>query len=308
MQSGNALLESWCNHLAGARDVSPHTLSAYRRDVAGFFAFLSDYQGERVGRETLAGVDQRDLRAWMASLRRKGIASASVSRSLSALRSFYRWLADVHGLDASAITTIRGPRLKKPLPRPVPANEARAMIGLAGEHAEPWVAARDTALLGILYGCGLRISEALSLQGRDAPLPDALRIRGKGGKERMVPVLPAVRDAVEEYRRVCPHSLLPEGPLFRGRRGGALGPRSVQKTFGELRRALGLPTSATPHALRHSFATHLLAAGGDLRAIQELLGHASLSTTQRYTGVEAERLLAVYERAHPRAKMDGNSA
>ena len=308
MHGGTALLDSWCDHLAGVRDVSRHTLAAYRRDVAGFLDFLTEYHGGPAGRNELASVDQRDLRAWMASLRRKGIAAASVSRSLSALRSFYRWLSDVHGVDASAIAAIRGPRSKKPLPRPIPVDKARAMIGLAGGHSEAWVAARDAALLGILYGCGLRISEALSLKGADAPLRAALRIRGKGGKERLVPVLPAVRDAVEEYRRICPHALSPKEPLFRGGRGGALGPRSVQKTVAGLRRALGLPSSATPHALRHSFATHLLDAGGDLRSIQELLGHASLSTTQRYTGVETERLLALYERAHPRARTGGEPA
>ena len=307
MHGSAALLDSWCDHLAGPRDVSQHTLAAYRRDVAGFLDFLSEYQGRPAGKDELAGVDQRDLRAWMASLRRKGIASASVSRSLSALRAFYRWLADVHGIDASAIAAVRGPRSKKPLPRPVPVDEARAMIGLAGSHAEPWIAARDGALLAILYGCGLRISEALSLKGRDAPLPATLRIRGKGDKERLVPVLPAVREAVEEYRRICPHPLIPEEALFRGGRGAALGPRCVQKMVAGLRRTLGLPSSATPHALRHSFATHLLEGGGDLRAIQELLGHASLSTTQRYTAVESERLMALYERAHPRARSGGGA-
>ncbi len=305
MQRGMTLLDSWCDHLLGTRDVSRHTLAAYRKDVSGFLEFLSEYHGNPADRDHLASVDQRDIRAWMASLRRKGITSASVSRALSALRTFYRWLTDVHGIDSSAISAIRGPRSKKPLPRPIPADDARTMIGLAGDHVEPWVAARDTAVLGILYGCGLRISEALSLRGSDAPLPSTLRIHGKGGKERVVPVLPGVRDAVEDYRRICPYSFAPDEPLFRGKRGKPLGPRSVQRTVAGLRRSLGLPSSATPHALRHSFATHLLDAGGDLRAIQELLGHASLSTTQRYTGVETERLLALYERAHPRAKATG---
>ena len=308
MHGGKTLLNSWCDHLSGARDVSRHTLHAYRSDVSGFLDFLSEYQGGPPGGRELASIDQREVRAWMASLRRRGIASASISRALSALRSFYRWLADTHGFDATAVAAVRGPRIRRPLPRPIPVDDARTMLGLAASQPVPWIAARDAALLGILYGCGLRIAEALSLQGRDAPLKETLRIRGKGERDRLVPVLPVVRDAVEEYRGLCPHALLPDEALFRGTRGGSLGPRSVQKTVAILRRALGLPSSATPHALRHSFATHLLEAGGDLRTIQELLGHASLSTTQRYTGVETERLLALYDRAHPRARMDPETA
>ncbi len=304
MHGGRALLNAWCEHLTGVRDVSGHTLAAYRRDVSGFLDFLAEHHAAPPGRDELAAVSQRDLRAWMAALRRRGNASASIARAVSSLRSFYRWLSDRHGVDLSTVNAVRPPRSRKPLPRPVPVPEARSMIDLAAGQGEPWIAARDTALLGLLYGSGLRISEALALRRRDVPLGDSIRIRGKGQKERDVPVLAGVRQSVERYCRLCPFPLSRDEALFRGERGGPLGARAVQRTFASLRRALGLPASATPHALRHSFATHLLEAGGDLRAIQELLGHASLSTTQRYTAVETERLLDVYERAHPRARID----
>ena len=308
MSAGDRLLADWCAHLAGTRDASRHTILAYQSDVAGFLRFLAEHHGEPPGLPQLAGLAPRDLRAWMAALRRRGNTAATVRRSLSALRAFYRWLADAHAVDNSAVAAARGPRVRRPLPRPIAADDATAMIGLAADAAEPWVAARDVAVLCVLYGCGLRISELLSLRVADTPLPATLRIVGKGDRERLVPVLPLVAAAVEDYRRLCPGSLQPRDALFRSQRGRPLAARAVQKLVARLRQSLGLPPSATPHALRHSFATHLLAAGGDLRSIQELLGHASLATTQRYTGVETERVLALYERAHPRARLAAEPA
>ncbi len=293
-------LDRWCLYLTGPRDSSPRTVEAYRRDAEDFLRFLAVYRGGPV--EAEGGATKQELRAWMAERNRRGLSAASISRGLSAVQALYRWLGETTSLDISAVAAVRGPRVKRPLPRPVSEDAAFQMLEHAGEAKTPWVAARDVAVLTLLYGCGLRISEALSLCGRDAPLPDTLRIRGKGGKERAVPTLPAARDAVEAYLEICPYTLETDEALFRGARGKALGARAVQHTVERLRTTLGLPASATPHALRHSFATHLLEAGGDLRAIQELLGHASLSTTQRYTGVETGKLMEVYERAHPRAR------
>ncbi|MFN0116064.1 MAG: tyrosine-type recombinase/integrase, partial [Paracoccaceae bacterium] len=218
--------------------------------------------------------------------------------------AFVRWLADRDGTDPTAVLATRGPRFRKPLPRPLSEAGAAAMLDTVGDFAkDAWIAARDRAVVTLLYGAGLRISEALGLTGAEAALPEVLRIRGKGGKERLVPVIPAAREAVAAYVRLCPFptALEPQAPLFRGARGGPLSPRLVSAAMEKARAVLGLPATATPHALRHSFATHLLAAGGDLRAIQELLGHASLSTTQAYTAVDATRLMEVYEKAHPRA-------
>ena len=296
-----ALLGDWLIHLAAVRDASDKTIDAYRRDVSGYIGFLTLHTGGPVGRGVLGDVAVGDLRAWMAKARNDGLSPRSVARQLSAVKSFYRWLDDVHGITSAAVATIRGPKLKPRLPRPVASDAAKAVLDLADiQHSEPWVGARDQAVLILLYGCGLRISEALSLQGQDVPLGDSLRITGKGGKERLVPVLPAARQAVEAYCELTPYPPEPGQPLFRGMRGGALNPRLIQKLMASLRMQLGLPETATPHALRHSFATHLLESGGDLRAIQELLGHASLSTTQVYTAVNQTRLLEVYDRAHPR--------
>jgi integrase/recombinase XerC len=219
------------------------------------------------------------------------------------VKGFTAWLAERDGSDASAVLSARGPRYRRKLPRPLSEDGARAMIDRAGSlPPADWIAARDAAVLTLLYGCGLRISEALGLTGAARPLPDVLRITGKGGKTRLVPVLPAARAAVDRYAALVPFDLTPAGPLFRGARGGPLNPRLIARAMEVARMQLGLPASATPHALRHSFATHLLAAGGDLRAIQELLGHSSLSTTQAYTAVDAARLMEVYEKAHPRAQ------
>jgi integrase/recombinase XerC len=239
----------------------------------------------------------------MAAERGRGLSARSLARSLSAVRGFHAWLAESRGLPAPAVTATRGPRLKTRLPRPVASDAAKALIAsVEAQSLEPWIAARDVAVVTLLYGCGLRISEALGLRQADAPLRDMLRIRGKGGRERLVPVLPVAARAVEAYRALLPFTPAPGAALFLGARGGALNPRLVQKAMAAARMQLGLPATATPHALRHSFATHLLEAGGDLRTIQELLGHATLASTQVYTGVDQVRLMEAYAAAHPKAR------
>jgi integrase/recombinase XerC len=272
--------------------------------VAAFLGFLVEHLGEEPSARALAAIEPRDLRAYLA-FRRQGeqrLRDRSLSRALAAIRAFYRWLERRHGVENARIGLVRGPRLKPTLPRPVSESAAFALIAEADEDNETaWIAARDAAILTLLYAAGLRISEALALTGRDHPLPETLRVTGKGAKTRLAPMLPAAREAIAAYVRACPYALTPGEALFRGARGGPLNPRLVQALMAKLRVRLGLPDSATPHALRHAFATHLLAGGGDLRAIQELLGHASLSTTQRYADVDSERLVEAYRTAHPRA-------
>ncbi len=295
-------LSGWLDHQRALQDAAQNTLDAYRADMAGFLGFLTAHHGQPPDLTALAGIELRDMRAWMAAERGSGASARTLARKLSAVKSFYRWLAARDGFDATAVLSTRSPRFAAKLPRPMARDAAAGMIETAGTQAKKdWIGARDVAVLTLLYGCGLRISEALGLTGADAPLPEVLRITGKGGRERLVPVLPVAREAVARYMRLCPFELAPKAPLFRGARGGALNPRMVQKAVEQARLALGLPASATPHAFRHSFATHLLDAGGDLRTIQELLGHASLSTTQAYTAVDTARLMQVYQKAHPRA-------
>ncbi|SNS06282.1 tyrosine recombinase XerC [Antarctobacter heliothermus] len=295
-------LANWleaCKALDGAAE---NTLNAYRGDVLDFIAFLTAHHAEPQGLAPLARVATIDMRSWMAHLRRQDIGARSVARKLSAVKSFYRWLARREGFEATAVLSARAPKFQKKLPRPLTEDAARAMIDTVElQSREGWQGARDAAVVTLLYGCGLRISEALGLKGRDLPLGPSLRIVGKGGKERVVPVLPVAIQAVETYLRLCPHPVEPDAALFRGARGGPLNPRLVSKATECARMQLGLPATATPHAMRHSFATHLLAAGGDLRAIQELLGHASLSTTQAYTAVDEVHLMKVYEATHPKA-------
>jgi integrase/recombinase XerC len=289
-------------HLKSLDGAAANTVTAYGRDVAGYLSFLARHRGQTEGTAALASLPTSDLRAWMAHERGRGLSARSLARALSAVKGFTAWLADRHGQDATAILSARGPKFRRKLPRPLTEDGARAMIDTVADQSQTdWIAARDMAVVTILYGCGLRISEALGLTGADHPLPDVLRITGKGGKTRLVPVLPAAREAVARYAKLCPHDLTRNDPLFRGARGGPLNPRLIALVMEKARLQLGLPASATPHAMRHSFATHLLSAGGDLRAIQELLGHASLSTTQAYTAVDAARLMDVYEKAHPRA-------
>lgn len=295
----SAALEAWLSQLVAVQGRAPKTAQAYQRDVLGFLGFLLEYRGGDLPPAELKNTSLTDMRAWMAHERKRGISSRSLARALSSVKSFIGWLEDG---DATQVLSTRGPSFEKKLPRPMAVDAAQAMVDQVDVQAsEPWVAARNTAVVTLLYGLGLRISEALGLKGADAPLPDVLRIKGKGGKERVVPVIGPAREAVAVYTVICPFDLPEDGPLFRGVRGGALNPRVIQKVVEAARLQLGLPATATPHAFRHSFATHLLAAGGDLRSIQELLGHASLSTTQAYTAVDTERLMAVYENAHPRA-------
>ncbi len=279
-----------------------NTIEAYRADVVGFLAFVQTHQGGSVGAATLGRLKTRDMRAWMAHERARGVGARSLARSLSAVKNFVGWLAEREGFDPSAVLMTRAPRFQKKLPRPLDVTAAQAMLDTVElQSTTNWVAKRDVAVVTLLYGCGLRISEAISLTSRVLPVGATLIIAGKGGKERVVPVLPAAARAIEHYVQAAPFDFEQDGPLFRGVRGGALNPRMIQKVMASTRAQLGLPATATPHAMRHSFATHLLNAGGDLRAIQELLGHASLSTTQAYTAVDTARLLEVYETAHPRA-------
>ncbi len=295
---------AWLEHLAHERRLSDRTLEAYGHIGRLYVGFLEKHRGETLALSDLGSVTAAELRAHLAE-RRSGdrpLNARSLSQTLAAIRSFHAFLDRRCGVDAPQLALVKGPRVKSSLPRPVTEDQA---IGLlqetdADEDLEAWEAARDRAVLTLLYGCGLRISEALSLKVKDAPLPENLRILGKGSKTRIVPVLPQVIEAVDDYVQLCPWPLDGEQALFRARRGGPLSARHVQATVQKLRGRLGLPASATPHALRHSFATHLLGAGADLRSIQELLGHASLSTTQKYTQVDAEALLRAYQSAHPR--------
>jgi integrase/recombinase XerC len=302
--SGEAL-SLWLEHLAQERRLSPRTLEAYGFAGRRYLAFLERHRGEAVTLTDMGGITAGEIRAWLAHLRagEPPLSPRSLSQALSAVRTFHGFLDRRLDTPNPSLALVRGPKVKPGAPRPVSEDQA---MGLIAEPAldpdrEGWEVARDQAVLTLLYGCGLRISEALSLTRADAPIPDSLRITGKGSKTRMVPVLPAVQEAVAAYLAAVPHLLDPEKPLFRAKRGGPLSPRHVQATVQTLRSRLGLPPSATPHALRHSFATHLLGAGADLRSIQELLGHASLSTTQRYTEVDAAALLSAYSAAHPRA-------
>ncbi|AXI45683.1 recombinase XerC [Sulfitobacter sp. SK012] len=296
-------LQTWLDHQRALNGAAENTITAYQGDVTEFLAFMTLHHSAHQGLGALSKITISDMRAWMAQTRASGdVGPRSMARKLSAVKAFYRWLAEREGFEPTAVLSTRSPKFTKKLPRPLAIDAARDLIDCVEvQSATPWVAARDVAVLTLLWGCGLRISEALGLKGADVPLPNALRIIGKGGKERVVPVLPAARQAVDAYLRACPHGQAPDAPLFRAIRGGALSPRAIQQVMANARMQLGLPATATPHAMRHSFATHLLDAGGDLRAIQELLGHASLSTTQAYTAVDTVRLMEVYNRAHPKA-------
>jgi integrase/recombinase XerC len=298
-------LRAWLDWLAHERRASPRTLEAYGHAGRHWTGFLERHRGGPQTLADLGGVEAAELRAHLAE-RRGGdspLSARSLAQALAAIRGFHRFLERRLDVASPQLALVRGPRPKPTLPRPVTEAQARALMAEPEADADlaPWEAARDRAVLTLLYGCGLRISEALALTQADAPLAESLRVTGKGGKTRLVPVLPAVRRAVEDWRALDPFPATPDQPLFRAKRGGPLSPRHVQATVQRLRGRLGLPASTTPHALRHSFATHLLGAGADLRSIQTLLGHAGLSTTQKYTAVDAARLLEVYAAAHPRA-------
>lgn len=290
-------------HLAAERRLSPHTLSAYRRDLDRFEDFLIDHLGGPPSVSDLEGLTAADFRAFLARRRAEGLKSRSLARALSALRTFFDYLEQAGLARNTNLVAVNGPKLPHGVPKPLSPAAAQDSVAEAGQvDKRAWVQARDVALITLLYGCGLRLSEALGLTQGDLPLGNAVTLTGKGGKARRVPVLPIVNDAIAHYVELCPHVLTADGPLFVGIRGGALHPRQVQELMATIRVRLGLPDSATPHALRHSFATHLLGAGGDLRTIQELLGHSALSTTQRYTEVDADALIRQYKTAHPRAK------
>ncbi len=294
---------AWLDWLTHEKRASPHSVDGYGRDVAAFLKFLQEHLGQLPGLDALAALTPADFRAYLAQRFGEGLARSSAARALSALRGFFRFL-DRRGLCSNAaLGTIRTPRLPKSVPKALTEDEASQSLEAIEELAlHPWMGKRDLALLTLLYGCGLRLGEALGLTRAQAPASDSIVVTGKGNKQRVVPVLPVVREAVADYLATCPWRGEPEGPLFVGARGGPLNPGVVQRQVRRLRALLGLPETATPHALRHSFATHLLANGGDLRSIQELLGHASLSTTQRYTTVDSARLLEIHRAAHPRAR------
>ncbi|MBT5000096.1 MAG: tyrosine recombinase XerC [Tateyamaria sp.] len=303
-QATRDALESFLTYQSGLKGAAENTVIAYTGDITEFLVFMAEHSvhNKVLDIKALSRASTQDMRAWMAGARKGGAGSRSLARKLSAVKAFYKWLAIREGFQATAVLSIRAPKFNKKLPRPLAERAAHDVLDVAFIQSEnPWVGLRDVAVLTLLWACGLRISEAISLTGADTPMPNILRIIGKGGKERIVPVVDAAQDAVAAYVRACPYDLFTKDALFRGIRGGPLSSRAIQLVMSKARMHLGLPASATPHALRHSFATHLLNAGGDLRSIQELLGHASLSTTQAYTAVDTVRLMEVYSKAHPRA-------
>jgi integrase/recombinase XerC len=294
--------QDWLTSLATERRLSPETVEAYGRDSRQFLQFLTGHNGGPPGLADIAALRSADLRGFLAHRRTGGAGARTLGRGLAGVRSLLRFLERRGLANAAGATALRAPRQPKSLPKPLTASDARRVVSIGEQLAEePWIAARNAAVLTLLYGSGLRISEALAIKAGELPGAGVLRVTGKGGKTRLTPVLPITQQTVAEYRKLCPYLLEPDGPLFRGARGGALDPAIVQREMKKMRSALNLPDTATPHALRHSFATHLLGRGGDLRTIQELLGHASLSTTQVYTGVDTARLLEIYDAAHPRA-------
>lgn len=296
------LVSRFHRYLTSERHFSPHTIAAYERDLGRFLSFLAEHLGGFPNPKGLEALKIGDFRAFLALRRREGLTPRSLARVLSTLRTFFRYLHRVEDIDNKAIHNVQSPKIGRTLPRPLTIHGAKRVIdNISSLETEDWVQARDTAVVTMLYGCGLRISEALNLNRADAPTSDSMVILGKRNKERVVPILPIVRQAIDHYIKLCPMALEPNGPLFVGKRGKRLNPRMVQKAMERVRYALGLPETATPHALRHSFATHLLSAGGDLRTIQELLGHEDLSSTQHYTDVDETALLAIYDKAHPRA-------
>ncbi len=298
------VLAQFCAHLQGERRLADKTVEAYQRDISAFLGFITQHLGRPIKLGDLAAINIRDFRSYLAHRKRgiNGLSASSLARNLSSLRMFFRYIERNWNLKNDAIDLINGPKVSKPLPKPISVQASQDLINTAGTiDPRPWIAARDMSVILLMYGAGLRISEALSVRVCDLPLTDSIQITGKGNKARLVPLLPIIGQAIENYSQLCPFILKGSDALFRGVRGGPLGPRTIQKTIEVLRGALGLPESMTPHALRHSFATHLLAGGGDLRTIQELLGHASLSSTQIYADVDASSLMKIYAGAHPRA-------
>ena len=301
------LLDDWLDVKSALEGSSSNTLVAYRRDLLDFLSFLTIYSGNKNGVNKLDSIDQVSMRSWIAENRRSGKTSRSIARQLSSVKSFYKWFAKRRGIDPTMVLITKAPKFQKKLPRALSkeaAKEISRSIDLTDN--KPWVIARDTAVILLLYGCGLRISEALSLKYSEMPLADTLRIQGKGDKFRIIPILEIARKAVENYLNTLPFTLNGNDNIFRGVRGGNLNPRSIQLVMKLIREKLGIASNATPHSLRHSFATHLLTSGADLRSIQELLGHSSLSTTQIYTSVDSSHLMDVYSKTHPKANSNSD--
>ena len=301
------LVDDWLGVKSALEGSSSNTLVAYRRDVLDFLSFLTIHSGNKNGASQLDSIDQVSMRSWIAENRRSGKTSRSIARQLSSVKSFYKWFAKRRGIDPTMVLITKAPKFQKKLPRALSkeaAKEISQSIDLTDN--EPWVIARDTAVILLLYGCGLRISEALSLKYSEMPLTDTLKIQGKGDKFRIIPILQIAREAVENYLNTLPFTLNGNDNIFRGVRGGSLNPRSIQLVMKLIREKLGIASNATPHSLRHSFATHLLTSGADLRSIQELLGHSSLSTTQIYTSVDSSHLIDVYSKTHPKANARSN--
>ncbi|MEH6789124.1 tyrosine recombinase XerC [Parasphingorhabdus sp.] len=296
--TAQTLIDAFSAHLRDDRRRSQHTVRAYVTTAERFCGFLADHMGDGVDARNLAALNQADVRSYLAYRRGDGLTNNSAARELSALRAFLKFV----GGDEAQIPKIKGPKVRRGVPRPASPDDIMALAGdVQDQAAEDWIGARDWAVLLLLYGSGLRISEALDLTGDTLPLADTLRVTGKRNKTRVVPLLPKVRDAIEHYLDLCPHVMEAGEPIFRGKRGGPLSPNLIRRVVQQARSKLGIADTTTPHALRHSFATHLLAGGADLRSLQELLGHASLSSTQVYTAVDAAHLLDVYQDAHPRA-------
>ncbi len=297
-------IAEWQTWLSAERRAAAHTLEAYERDLEGFLSFLSSYKGRQVPLGLLGDLSLTDFRAWLAHLASENVSAASRARALAGARSFFRWLDRTGRLRNAAIDLLRAPKTPKRLPRPVSEENAKEIVAEAKDISEEdWIGLRDQALFTLLYGAGLRLGEALSLRWKDLAQGERLTVTGKGSKQRSVPLLPIVRESLEKYRRAAPAAGGAGDPVFIGARGGKLNPAVAERQLRQVRRLLGLPDNVTPHALRHSFATHLLASGADLRSLQELLGHSSLSTTQLYTRIESSQLAETYRAAHPRAKM-----
>ena len=295
------IIAEWILHKSAITGAAESTLLAYQRDVSEFMEFLTAHRNETLHLQSLLSIDIKDARSWMAHQHRKGISARSLARKVSAVKGFFRWLGETEGFDLTSFLSVRTPRFQRSKPRPVSPDAALDILEFTKKSdSRSWISARDTAIISLLYGCGLRISETMSLTWANYPLPDSLRILGKGKKERLVPTLPTTKEAVDKYAELCPFPRKIERPMFVGVRGGALNQRIIRHLMERARGALGLPASATPHALRHSFASHLLKTSGDLRAIQELLGHSSLSTTQAYTEVDQAQLEVMYRNSHPR--------
>ncbi|MEE2774882.1 MAG: tyrosine recombinase XerC [Pseudomonadota bacterium] len=294
------IIERWIKHISELETVQPNTVKAYRSDLNDFLRFLIEYTGSDICKRNLQSVDLNTMRAWIVTMKSQDKSIRSISRAISAQKNFYKWLLDCEDIENSCVLNFSGPKVENRLPRPLSEKDAKTLLEVVAKASKiPWISARDVALFTLLYGCGLRVSEALGLSCNVLPIPDILKIEGKGKKQRLIPILPIARSSINTYCELCPYEMKPGSPLFRGARGKQLNPKIIQNVMSRARNYMGLPATATPHALRHSFATHLLSAGGDLRTIQELLGHSSLSSTQIYTGVDKDRLMEVFRKTHP---------